>query len=262
MKKLAFISFIAVVAVACGSEPKTENKPPSAPANTTVSNASNTTNSMNANSNAAAASMKGEKIDAPVTVKFGSQGFPSDWKWIDPDSANAPTAYDTKSGTLRATIPTGKDLFGENRTALQLLKAVEGDFQIETRVKFDPKADYQGAGILVYHGPFNYVRLERAFGGTGGSGSGIRLDARTKDFYEPITTPDSAATEATTVDLKMLRIGKTFTAFWRLDENGEWREVGEFVSDYPDTIQVGLIACNTGKPIPVEFSYIRLAPAK
>ena len=63
------------------------------------------------------------------------------------------------------------------------------------------------------------------------------------------------------VDLKLLRMGKKFIAFWRLDDESEWREVGEFDSDYQNTVQVGIIACNTGAEIPVEFSYIKLAPA-
>jgi len=83
---------------------------------------------------------------------------------------------------------------------------------------------------------------------------------RTKDEYKPITTPDQAVTAAKTVDLKLIRMGKKFIAFWRLDEESEWKEVGEFDSDYPDTVQVGIIACNTAAEIPVEFSYIRLAP--
>lgn len=195
--------------------------------------------------------IKGERVAAPVSVKFGAEGFPPGWRWVDADMANNPTKYETAGGMLKVAVPSGKDMFGENRTAPHLIMPVEGDFQIETRVKFDPKADYQGAGLFVYKDAEHYIRLERAFGGVGGDGSGIRLDARTKDEYKPITTPDNVATDAKIVDLKILRIGKTFTAFWRLDENGEWKEVGEFVSDYPDTVHVGIIACNTGTTIPV-----------
>jgi regulation of enolase protein 1 (concanavalin A-like superfamily) len=168
--------------------------------------------------------------------------------------------YDTSGGTLKIIVPSGKDMFGENRTAPHMMQAIEGDFQIETRVKFDPKDDYQGAGLFVYKDSENYLRLERAFGGTGGSGSGIRFDARTNEDYKPITTPDQTATAAKTVDLKLVRMGKKFIAFWRLDEESEWKEVGEFDSDYPDTVQVGIIACSTGTEIPVEFSYVKLAP--
>lgn len=251
---------------ACGGATNVNNKPEPRPAPNSSANA-NTSEvepaAGNAKGNSAGnsyAPMRGEKIASPLNVRFGPDGLPAGWKWIDADQG-APSAYETKGGSLRITIPSGKDLFGENRTAPHLVKAVDGDFQLETRVKFDPKESYQGAGLLIYSDGENYLRLERAFGGTGGGGSGIRLDSRTTAGYDPITTPDRAETQASAVDLKILRLGKTFTAFWRADENAEWKEVGEFVSDFPETVLVGIIACNTGAVIPVEFQYIKLAPA-
>lgn len=260
MKKTALVICLALAAAACGDSSVVNNKAETAPNKPASVNTVNQNTAANTVSNSTVR-LKGEKLAAPITVKFGVEGIPAGWRWVDPDITNGPTKYDTASGTLKVTVPSGKDMFGENRTAPHLIKPIEGDFEIETRVKFAPKSDYQGAGLFVYKDAEHYIRLERAFGGVGGDGSGIRLDARTKDEYKPITTPDNAATEATTVDLKILRMGKTFIAFWRIDENGEWKEIGEFVSDYPDTVQVGLIACNTAAPITVEFSYIKLAPA-
>lgn len=261
MRIKAITAFLAIAAAACGS-PTTENTRSERVANNNT--AANTAVNANTTANTTtAAPIAGTKVTAPSDHKFGTEGIPKGWRWIDVEAATkGPVKYDTSGGTLKFVVPSGKDMFGENRTAPHMLQAIEGDFQIETRVKFDPKDDYQGAGLFVYKDPNNYIRLERAFGGTGGSGgSGIRLDVRTTTDYKPITTPDQAATEAKMVDLKILRMGKKFIAFWRLDDESEWREVGEFDSDYPDTVQVGIIACNTGADIPVEFSYIKLAPA-
>lgn len=259
MKKIAIISFLSIAVAGCGTTMTDNNRPEpvNRPANTAANTAPNSNNNTNSSAPAPGTAVK---VTAPVDHKFDAAGIPKGWKWIDADAANGPVRYDTAGGTLKFIVPSGKDMFGENRTAPHMLQAIEGDFQIETRVKFDPKDDYQGAGLFVYKDADNYLRLERAFGGVGGSGSGIRLDARTKDEYKPITTPDQAVTAATTVDLKLIRMGKKFIAFWRLDEESEWKEVGEFDSDYPDTVQVGIIACNTGDDIPVEFSYIKLAP--
>lgn len=252
----AIITLLAVVASACGTATTDNNGP-----EPTTNMAANTTARTNSNGNAAPpAPIAGTKVTSASDHKFGVEGIPKGWRWIDADAANGPVKYDTSGGTLKIIVPSGKDMFGENRTAPQMLQAIEGDFQIETRVKFDPKDNYQGAGLFVYKDGKNYLRLERALGGVGATGSGIRLDARSGDEYEPITTPDQVETEAKTVDLKIIRMGKKFIAFWRLDENGEWKEVGEFDSDFPDTVQVGIIACNTGAEIPVEFSYIKLAP--
>ena len=255
----AITVFFAISAAACGSAPTTENARSERTANNTVIVDTKTnTNTANTTSTAPVA---GTKVTAPSDHKFSTEGIPKGWRWIDPDTTKGPVKYDTSGGTLKFTVPSGKDMFGDNRTAPHMLQAIDGDFQIETRVKFDPKDDYQGAGLFVYKDANNYIRLERAFGGVSGSGSGIRLDVRTSTDYKPINTPDQAATDAKMVDLKILRMGKKFIAFWRLDDESEWREVGEFDSDYPETVQVGIIACNTGAAIPVEFSYIKLAPA-
>lgn len=255
MRKPVIISFLAIAAAGCGTTMTDNNRPE--PVNRPANSAANAT--ANANTNAAPAA-PAVKVTAPSDHKFDAAGIPKGWRWIDADAAHGPVKYDTSGGTLKIIVPSGKDMFGENRTAPHMLQPIEGDFQIETRVKFDPKDNYQGAGLFVYVDGDNYLRLERAFGGVGGDGSGIRLDARTKDEYKPITTPDQAVTAAKTVDLKLIRMGKKFIAFWRLDEESEWKEVGEFDSDYPDTVQVGIIANNTGPEIPVEFSYIKLAP--
>jgi beta-xylosidase len=202
------------------------------------------------------------KIDKPVNVSFStySKDWPVGWQWIDPDEKNKPTPKNVKKQVLSVTIPTGKDLYGDNRTAPRYIKAITGDFQIETRVKFTPSENYQGAGLLIYKDDNNYLRFERAYGGVGGGGSGLRIDARTGDEYKTLATPNDIPTDLSEVELKVIRRGRTLTAYWREDENSEWREAGEFESDYPDTIFAGLVACNTARPTTAEFSYIRLLP--
>ena len=203
------------------------------------------------------------KVDKPTNISFStySKNWPVDWQWIDPDEKYAPTPHDVRKGVLRINIPSQKDLYGENRTAPRYVKALTGDFQIETRVKFLPKENYQGAGLLIYKDDNNYMRFERAYGGVGGGADGLRIDVRKADEYKPIVTPDDIQTDADEVELKIVRSGKIFTAYWRLNEDSEWREAGEFESDYPETILVGLIACNTAREVTAEFAYIRLLPA-
>ena len=258
MKKSIFLMAISLIFIGCSGQTKTANKTANKSENTAGKKSENPANGA-ANSASAGQSSSGEKIEKPIDVTFEPSGFAVDWKWIDSDNQYNATKYDLKSGVLRIDLPTGKDLFGESRTAPQLLKAISGDFEIETKVKFDPKESYQGAGILVFRNDSNYLRLERGFGGVGGGDSGIRFDKREDEVYEPIATPEKFPTEAKTVELKMRRVGKEFTAFWR-ETGGEWREVGKYSSSYPETVQVGLIACNTAQEIPLEFAYIKLAP--
>lgn len=202
------------------------------------------------------------KVDKQTNVSFStySKDWPVGWQFIDPDEKNVPTPHDVKKRVLSVQVPTGKDLYGDNRTAPRYVKAINGDFQIETRVKFQPTANYQGAGLLIYKDDNNYIRFERAYGGVGGGGGGIRLDVRTTDEYKVVTTPNDIQTDVSEVELKLVREGRRFTAFWRENEDSEWREAGEYRSDYPETVLAGLVMCNTASEITAEFAYIRLLP--
>jgi beta-xylosidase len=204
---------------------------------------------------------EGQRIEKVVNVSFStySTDWPVGWEWIDPDEKYDPTPHDVKKGVLRMRIPRKKNLNHETNTAPRYLKSITGDFQIETRVKYLPKANYQGAGLLIFKDRHNYIKFERAYGG-GGGGEGLRIDVQSGDTYQPIVTPNDIQTDAPQVELKIARNGRRFIAYWRPDPNEDWREAGEFVSDYPDTILAGLIACNTAEEITAEFSYIRLLP--
>lgn len=202
----------------------------------------------------------GVTVDKVQTVKFADGKFADGWQWIDPDGEYSPTPYEFKDGRLKMTITTTKDLYGGNRTAPRLLKAVSGDFQIEARVKFDPSQDYQGAGLLIYMDGDNYIRFERAFGGIGGGGSGMRLDTRVKGEYTPLITPIDIPTTSVDCELKITRRLNVFSVYWRENESSEWRFVEDIESSYPETIQVGVIGCNTASETKTEFSNIRLSP--
>lgn len=260
MKKLIFLSFVSVFLIGCSSRTIIENKPNGTlPYNGNSTAKSGTNTNIATNGDGSGQALNGEKIEKPVEIKFEPGGLPKGWQWIDADKG-FPSGYETKNGTFGLKIPSGKDLFGGTMTAPQLLKAVAGDFEIETRVKFDPKNSYQGAGLLIFKDDDNYLRLERGFGGIGGGASGIRLDRRNNQGYDALATPEKFPTEAGEVELKFVRKGKNFQAFWRENEDGEWKLVGEYASDYPETVKIGLIGVNTAEEITAEFAYIKLVP--
>lgn len=258
MKNALLFATIALLLTGCGKTEPTANTTP-------VANAIATPNAVKSPSTLASPSVpptpvtSGAKISQAEEVVFGSAGFPNDWRWIDPDSKRSPTEFQTKNGVLEFVIPPDKDLFGETQTAPRLLKAVSGDFEIETKVKFDPTDSYQGAGLLIFRNDSNYTRLERGFGGVGGGENGVRWDKREDEIFEPVATQEKFPTNAKVVELKFRRIGKEITGFWR-EPGREWKEVGRYTAGYPDAVLVGIVACNTASPIPVEFSYIKLTP--
>ena len=203
------------------------------------------------------------KVDAPVNVSFStySKEWPVGWLWLDPDEKNVPTPHDVKAGVLRLRVPTGKDLLGNVSSAPRYVKPITGDFQIETRVRFNPTENYQGAGLLVYADPNNLLRFERAYGGPGGGTSGLRVALRTPNDERSLVTTDELETDLAELDLKIVRLGKNLSAYWRADAEAEWREAANFDLNLPDTVLTGIVACNTAREVVAEFQYIRLLPA-
>ena len=201
-------------------------------------------------------------VDTPIKVSFStySTDWPVGWVWIDPEEKYNATPHDVKSGALRIRLRSRKQLSGEDRTAPRYVKAISGDFQIETRIKFYPTQDFQGAGLLVYVNDANYLIFERAYGGVGGGGGGIRLDRQTPDGYSAIVTPKDIQTDSPEVELRLVRSRGSFTAFWREDENGEWREAGRVQTEYPETILAGLIARNSAGETVADFRSIHVLP--
>jgi beta-xylosidase len=260
MKQICSMIAMTLFISACGGTGTIANKPGNSnvteikPANTLTAGANSAANTNSAEP------VVGARIESESVTKLPTADIPAGWSFIDPDGRDSPSNLSVKDGMLTIAIPSQKDLFGENRSAPRLLKAIKGDFQIETRVRFDPKEDYQGAGLLLFFDGNNYVRLERAFGGLGGGESGIRLDARTSEGYQTVTNPSQVPTTAKEVDLKLVRGGKSVTAYWRLDEEGEWKDAGQVEDTYPESTLAGVLGCNTAAPISASFAYIILAP--
>lgn len=259
MLRNILILVIALAFIGCSAEKKNETAKGGENSSKTIENKAET--NTNSSANTATQPVKsGGKIEQVLEVNF-KDGLPQDWEKIDPEKEN-PSDFDTSGGVLKLKIPSGKDLYGDNRTSPRLLKSVTGDFEIETRVKFSPKQDYQGAGLLIFRNDNNYLRLERGYGGTGGGEDGIRFDKREDEVYEPVVTQEKFPTSAGEVELKFRRVGKDFTAFWREVGKTEWKEVGKVMTNYPETVQIGLIGVNTADEITAEFGFIKILPIR
>ncbi len=199
-----------------------------------------------------------EKITKTVNVSFStySHDWPVGWEWIDPDDRPV-TPHNVKSQVLAINIPTGKNLepHGLNN-APRYLKALTGDFELQTGVEILPKQNFQAAGILAYWNEQNFIRLERYFGR---GGEGVHFAAGTPDGMERIANVE---TDMPSVELRLVRKGNLFSAYWRGAGEKEWKFVGQTERAYPDTLMVGLGAYNTAEPVTAKFGYIRLEPVK
>jgi beta-xylosidase len=255
MKSIAMIGFCVLALAACASEKGTSQLNRSSVNGTAPKTSPNTAVNTAPPANSG---RTGEKVETAIEYDF-KNGIPEGWQTVDPETAD-PSGWDTAGGVLKLRIPTGKDLFGGNLTAPRLVRNITGDFEIETRLAFSPKSDYQGAGLLLFRNDNNFLRLERGFGGVGGGADGIRFDRAEDENYEAIATTEKFPTTAASVELKMRREGGLVTSFWRETGKTTWIEVGKASNTYPATVVAGLIGVSTGEPVAAEFSYIRLTP--
>lgn len=144
---------------------------------------------------------------------------------------------------------------GGNLDNILLRSIPEGDFEIETKVNFDPVRDYQLAGLLIYESAANYIQFGRAF-----------CDAPNvcaKDgFYVDLvldnnTDPGNFATAAQKTEIAYLRLrreGSKYTAY--ASHNGRvWQLIGEKTSDM-QPLFIGLLAGQArSAPQPAQFDY-------
>ena len=96
------------------------------------------------------------------------------WTWIREDSQH--WSLSEKPGALRIILdPTNCRGVPGN---LPLVAPPKGDYQMETLVEFNPTANFQLAGLIVYQDDYNYVKFGKAFCNLEGSclGNGIYFD--------------------------------------------------------------------------------------
>src|SRR5688572_10639380 len=100
MRNFILIGLTAVVFCACGSPPVAVNKKPPPPTRTPMIPEAAT-------------------IDKQTNVSFStySKEWPVNWQWIDPEESFKPSPRDISRGVLSIQVPTGKILYGDNRTA-------------------------------------------------------------------------------------------------------------------------------------------------
>ena len=78
----------------------------------------------------------GEKIEKEQLTEFDEPKLPDGWELVDNDIKKQPSPFSVGDGKLKLIIRSGKDMYGENFGAPHLVKAISGDFQIETKVIF------------------------------------------------------------------------------------------------------------------------------
>jgi YVTN family beta-propeller protein len=177
-----------------------------------------------------------------------------DWSWVDEDPSH--WNLTEMPGMLRI-VTQGESLYRAGKPRNLLLRdAPATDFEILTKVTFDPQANFQQAAILIYQDDGNFVLLNRGFCSVGSCpGSGIFLDNVMNGKRDEENSPQKASSLQTTW-LRLRKEGIQYIGFYSADGQ-TWEELGPV--DNPLTpSKVGLMANNSnadpGVPqIPADF---------
>jgi beta-xylosidase len=197
---------------------------------------------------------------APSTDLFRdefNQVLAGGWSWQNEDAAN--WNLSVKPGWLEITVQRGHIVTG-NYANLLLRSAPVGDFQIETSLDFEPSANFQFAGLIVYESDADFLQAGRAFceGTDGCIGSGLYLDQYFNNTFQPpnFATPYEGGG---LVHLRLQRRDDVYT-FFASPDGLNWTEIGQHQSDITP-LQVGLMAAqnNDGVPLPARFGYFMIS---
>jgi beta-xylosidase len=179
------------------------------------------------------------------------------WSWQNEDAAN--WSLSAQPGWLEITLQRGHIVTG-NYANLLLRPAPEGDFQIETSLGFEPQANFQFAGLVVYQSDSDFLQAGRAFceGTDICLGDGLYFDKYRQNTSEPpnFATPYEGGAS---VHLRLQREGDSYT-FFASPDGVNWTEIGSHQSDI-EPLQVGLMASqnNDGVPLSARFDYFMIS---
>lgn len=179
----------------------------------------------------------------------------ANWEWINEDSSN--WSLTAVPGTLQINAGPGS-VYDDTIMNLLLRPAPAGDFQFETKVTFQPNADFQFAGLIAYESPLNYIQAGRAFCGSLPTcvGNGLYIDYyRNGEFKLPNFAV--AYSETDEIYLRLVRNRGTYV-FHTSPDGNEWTLQGGQTSAGQPT-QIGLVAGQSrAGTIPALFDYFEV----
>jgi regulation of enolase protein 1 (concanavalin A-like superfamily) len=188
----------------------------------------------------------------------GDDATPGDlpgWGRVLDPSGDCDVSLDDGRNRLRITVPgTPHVLSAEDpglpMNAPRVVRRVRGDFTADVRVlgrlepgrskttHYDP---YQGAGLIVWRDPSNYLRLERAVGFIKGRPHPyINYELREGGR---LAVSHGITTEDRPLSLKLRRQGRVFSA-WYSRDGRRWVELARVDATLSDRVEVGVVAVN------------------
>jgi beta-xylosidase len=126
----------------------------------------------------------------------------------------------------------------------------DGNFELETKMIFEPVANFQVAGLIIYYNGGNYILFGRAFVV---SNDGFYMDnVKSGKFIDGNFETPAPGTD--TVFLRLRREGDTYTSFFS-EDGSHWTQIGIHTSTMKPK-SVGLAAGQSTKgSTPAQFDY-------
>lgn len=156
-------------------------------------------------------------------------------------------------GWLEITALPGHVADGSMKNLL-LRNAPDGNYELETHLKFQPTGNFQIAGLIIYESAANFTVFGRAFCGHCSAGDGYYFDLTIDGSF----TGENFGTSAPATDtlyIRLRREGNTYTSYGS-EDGVDWQVIGTHTSEMSPMF-VGLVsgqAVNTN-PKPAQFDY-------
>ena len=178
----------------------------------------------------------------------------SGWQWMeggDPDIYS----LEEREGFLQIAVQ--PNIPGLISGAL-LRPAQDEDFVLETKVLFEPRANFEKASIVVWGDLDNHMLLSRAFCSFvqwGCVHNGI--------YFDRMGSPENFALETAEQDVAWLRVTKTGRQVLG-EYSGDgvtWQRIGTHELDFSGTLRIGVAATGSQDPLsspPAYFDYVRI----
>lgn len=140
-----------------------------------------------------------------------------DSRWSKLNLSGSAT-YSTTQGFLSLSAPPDSDLnptHHRNFSAPRLLQPISGDFTLSTRISsLSPRANWQGAGILIWQDQATFLRVELAVSEF--RPLGINVQQSSRGSFTTVSSPIYYPLTTLPVELSVQKHGALFTVWWRV----------------------------------------------
>jgi regulation of enolase protein 1 (concanavalin A-like superfamily) len=211
------------------------------------------------------------------TVSFGDDEPPArrvpEWGDVVDPSRDCKVEHDPVTDRLTIAVPgtphlLSAEIAGLPLTAPRVVQAVSADFKATVRVagKLEPKASkstdydpYHGAGLIIWKGEGNYLRLERAV---------AIIHGRTTPYLNYELRKDGRLAHSQGIPikdhplhLKIERVGGEVRA-WYGPDGSRWSELPSLAVPMTGRVMVGVVAINSSRyPLRAELERLRIDTA-